>query len=184
MTAAKASAELKDKWAGKFLAHLASERGVSNYTQRNYAQALAEFVRWHREERQGRRTGSACSGMIFARTCGFWGGTVGARRELEPRGDTASLQRAADFLSPSDSQRRGGGFAHQEPVAAETGEATAEIFDGATDGEPAGSTVETAGNRAEKTRRDGADARWRAIGTWRFWRRFIRADCASANCAG
>ena len=42
----------KDKWVKKFLAHLASDRGASVYTQRNYAQALAEFEKWHREERQ------------------------------------------------------------------------------------------------------------------------------------
>jgi integrase/recombinase XerC len=31
---------------------LATERGASVYTQRNYAQALAQFEAWHREERQ------------------------------------------------------------------------------------------------------------------------------------
>ena len=41
-----------DGWIQKFLAHLATDRGASVYTQRNYRQALAEFVRWHQEERQ------------------------------------------------------------------------------------------------------------------------------------
>src|ERR1017187_2558762 len=41
-----------DKWIQKFLAHLATDRGASTYTQRNYRQALTEFVRWHQEERQ------------------------------------------------------------------------------------------------------------------------------------
>jgi integrase/recombinase XerC len=41
----------KDKWVRRFLAHLASERGASVYTQRNYGQALAEFEKWHRDER-------------------------------------------------------------------------------------------------------------------------------------
>lgn len=36
----------------EFLQHLATDRGASIYTQRNYRQALAEFQRWHREERQ------------------------------------------------------------------------------------------------------------------------------------
>lgn len=36
----------------KFLAHLATDRGASVYTQRNYRQALDEFWRWHKEERQ------------------------------------------------------------------------------------------------------------------------------------
>jgi integrase/recombinase XerC len=36
----------------KFLAHLATDRGASAYTQRNYRQALSEFYRWHRDERQ------------------------------------------------------------------------------------------------------------------------------------
>jgi integrase/recombinase XerC len=40
-----------DKWIQKFLVHLATDRGASAYTQRNYRQALTEFVRWHQEER-------------------------------------------------------------------------------------------------------------------------------------
>ena len=35
-----------DKWIQKFLTHLATDRGASAYTQRNYRQALTEFVRW------------------------------------------------------------------------------------------------------------------------------------------
>jgi site-specific recombinase XerD len=34
-----------------FLAHLATDRGASAYTQRNYRQALEEFTCWHREVR-------------------------------------------------------------------------------------------------------------------------------------
>jgi len=44
--------EIRDRWVHKFLAHLATDRGVSAYTQRNYQQALAEFARWHLDERQ------------------------------------------------------------------------------------------------------------------------------------
>ncbi|MDE3067116.1 MAG: tyrosine-type recombinase/integrase [Verrucomicrobiota bacterium] len=44
-------APVSDKWIQKFLAHLATDRGASPYTQRNYGDALAEFSRWHREER-------------------------------------------------------------------------------------------------------------------------------------
>jgi integrase/recombinase XerC len=40
-----------DKWIQKFLTHLATDRGASIYTQRNYRQALVECERWHREER-------------------------------------------------------------------------------------------------------------------------------------
>ena len=40
----------------KFLAHLATDRGASVYTQRNYAQALKEFARWHRAERKAEPT--------------------------------------------------------------------------------------------------------------------------------
>jgi integrase/recombinase XerC len=40
----------QDKWIRKFLAHLATERGASIYTQRNYGDALNEFARWHRDE--------------------------------------------------------------------------------------------------------------------------------------
>ena len=39
-----------DSWIQKFLAHLATDRGASAYTQRNYRQALTEFVRWHQLE--------------------------------------------------------------------------------------------------------------------------------------
>ncbi len=44
--------EIRDQWVRKFLAHLATDRGASVYTQRNYGQALAEFVRWHVAERK------------------------------------------------------------------------------------------------------------------------------------
>jgi integrase/recombinase XerC len=44
--------EIRDKWIQKFLAHLATDRGASIYTQRNYRDALAEFLRWHLEERK------------------------------------------------------------------------------------------------------------------------------------
>jgi site-specific recombinase XerD len=35
----------------KFFAHLATDRGASQYTQRNYRQALTEFSSWHQSER-------------------------------------------------------------------------------------------------------------------------------------
>ncbi len=41
-----------DPWMMKFLSHLATDRGVSVYTQRNYRQALTEFHAWHQTERQ------------------------------------------------------------------------------------------------------------------------------------
>jgi integrase/recombinase XerC len=44
--------QIRDKWIQKFLVHLATDRGASVYTQRNYRQALLEFSHWHREERQ------------------------------------------------------------------------------------------------------------------------------------
>jgi site-specific recombinase XerD len=47
----KSNPEIRDRWIRKFLAHLAIDRGASAYTQRNYRDALNEFVRWHREER-------------------------------------------------------------------------------------------------------------------------------------
>jgi integrase/recombinase XerC len=37
-----------DRWVHKFLTHLATDRGASAYTQRNYAQALNEFCRWQK----------------------------------------------------------------------------------------------------------------------------------------
>lgn len=44
-------AEVGDDSIKKFLAHLATDRGASVYTQRNYRQALEEFWRWHKAER-------------------------------------------------------------------------------------------------------------------------------------
>jgi integrase/recombinase XerC len=44
--------ENHDSWIRKFLAHLATDRGASVCTQRNYRQALNEFCSWHQEERQ------------------------------------------------------------------------------------------------------------------------------------
>jgi integrase/recombinase XerC len=44
------SSEIHDPWIAKFLAHLATDRGASVFTQRNYRQALTEFARWHLDE--------------------------------------------------------------------------------------------------------------------------------------
>jgi len=44
--------EIRDQWIRKFLAHLATDRGASVYTQRNYTQALTGFFRWHWDERK------------------------------------------------------------------------------------------------------------------------------------
>ncbi len=41
-----------DLWAAEFLAHLATDRGASDCTHRNYSEALAKFRSWHEEERQ------------------------------------------------------------------------------------------------------------------------------------
>jgi integrase/recombinase XerC len=49
---AAAPAEIHDQWITQFLAHLATDRGASVFTQRNYRQALMEFARWHRDERK------------------------------------------------------------------------------------------------------------------------------------
>ena len=48
----------EDAWLKKFLQHLATDRGASTYTQRNYRQALTEFCRWHEDERKQRRIGT------------------------------------------------------------------------------------------------------------------------------
>lgn len=44
--------EIRDEWMEKFLVHLATDRGASEFTQRNYQQALIEFARWHMAERK------------------------------------------------------------------------------------------------------------------------------------
>ncbi len=48
----KAPPEIADRWIQNFLQHLASDRGASIYTQRNYQQALLEFFGWFKAERQ------------------------------------------------------------------------------------------------------------------------------------
>jgi integrase/recombinase XerC len=50
--AVKPAAEGHDRWIRRFLTHLATDRGASVYTQRNYRQTLTEFFRWHQQERQ------------------------------------------------------------------------------------------------------------------------------------
>ena len=47
------AAEIRHPWSEKFLQHLATDRGASVYTQRNYRQALTEFAAWHQAERHG-----------------------------------------------------------------------------------------------------------------------------------
>jgi integrase/recombinase XerC len=47
-----AKPEIKDKHVTEFLQHLATDRGASVYTQRNYRQALEEFYRWAQEEQK------------------------------------------------------------------------------------------------------------------------------------
>lgn len=44
--------EIRDPWIEKFLVHLATDRGASEFTQRNYRQSLVEFLRWHLAERK------------------------------------------------------------------------------------------------------------------------------------
>ena len=51
-TSRSTDSRVHDKWIDQFLQHLASERGASIYTQRNYRQALTEFFRWHQQDRQ------------------------------------------------------------------------------------------------------------------------------------
>lgn len=52
MNSPEAPAAPVDPKVEEFLAHLATDRGASEYTHRNYADALAEFRRWHVAERQ------------------------------------------------------------------------------------------------------------------------------------
>lgn len=44
---------VEDRWVAQFLVHLATDRGASVYTQRNYGHALSEFHQWHAAERGG-----------------------------------------------------------------------------------------------------------------------------------
>ena len=55
-----------DKWIRKFLAHLATDRGASVYTQRNYRQALLEFFHWHQNEQSAFADQSASARQAVA----------------------------------------------------------------------------------------------------------------------
>jgi site-specific recombinase XerD len=46
------NSEILDKRVRQFVSHLAVDRGASVYTQRNYRDALKEFLRWHEDERK------------------------------------------------------------------------------------------------------------------------------------
>jgi len=52
MSPPRNESEPKDEWIQKFLQHLATDRGASIYTQRNYRQVLLEFFRWFQTERK------------------------------------------------------------------------------------------------------------------------------------
>jgi integrase/recombinase XerC len=52
MEAPKPTSQITDPWVRKFLVHLATDRGSSVYTRRNYEQTLVEFCGWHVTERQ------------------------------------------------------------------------------------------------------------------------------------
>ena len=43
---------VQDEWLNKFLQHLATDRGASQYTQRNYRHALNDFCFWHQQDRK------------------------------------------------------------------------------------------------------------------------------------
>ncbi len=53
MADSAATVEPLDAWVKEFLEHLATDRGASVHTQRNYRHALAEFTAWHVAERTG-----------------------------------------------------------------------------------------------------------------------------------
>jgi len=44
--------QVPDRWLARFLRHLATDRGASEHTQRNYRQALLEFKGWSQAERR------------------------------------------------------------------------------------------------------------------------------------
>jgi integrase/recombinase XerC len=43
---------IRDQWINKFLQHLTTDRDASDYTRRNYRQALTEFHLWQQQDRQ------------------------------------------------------------------------------------------------------------------------------------
>lgn len=52
MSEAIAETGIKDELLLQFLQHLATDRGASVYTQRNYREGLLDFLRWHEQDRQ------------------------------------------------------------------------------------------------------------------------------------
>lgn len=56
------TSRVSDSWLLRFFQHLATDRGASIYTQRNYRQALHEFYAWHGQERTGAPASLAARG--------------------------------------------------------------------------------------------------------------------------
>ena len=133
---ALAQSPTEDKWVKKFLQHLATDRGVSAYTQRNYRQALREFQAGTWTSGSNRRPGTNFSGMISAATCASWAGTISAAR----RCNFASVP-CAPFTGSSCGTARGG-IAHPEPRVAQARQAAAQVPDAAADDRPAGGAAQ------------------------------------------
>ena len=95
---------IRDKWTENFLTHLATDRGASVYTQRNYRQALHGICALASGRTQiSRRRGNSCSAMISGLMCGFSG-----RNNLSRAATQLRFSRAADVLQISDAAWRGG----------------------------------------------------------------------------
>lgn len=74
-----------DSHALSFLTHLATDRAASEYTQRNYRQALKEFTRWHRQERSGTPVWTALNRDDFRAYLRFLGREQFARAAIRLR---------------------------------------------------------------------------------------------------
>ena len=69
----KRNVKIRDKWITKFLVHLATDKGASIYTQRNYQQALTEFARWHQAERKSPAAWDQLQRDDFSQLCAVSG---------------------------------------------------------------------------------------------------------------
>ena len=145
-------AEIQDKWIRKFLAHLATDRGASVYTQRNYQQALTEFFRWHLDERKSPPAWEKLQRDDFRSYLRFLGRNHLSRAATQLR--FSALRTFYKFLMRHG---RGRNFADQKSFAAETGKTAAEILDQAANGGFAGSAAEAVGDAGRRKGRGPAD---------------------------
>jgi integrase len=171
--------EIRDPWVRKFLTHLATDRGASVYTQRNYRQALTEFAHWHLDERQAAPAWEKLQRDDFRNYLRYLGRNHLSRAATQLR--FSALRTFYKFLMrrgvletlpiknlalPKRERRLPKYLTRQQMI---------DLLDAPV------KLLASAG-----TKKRSGPPHFQppcACATWRCWRRFIPAACASANCA-